>query len=85
VGAPERQFLPQFLSEVAAVVEFRGSKDGVSKLSTWGAAKISSNLDGPNGEPYVNHLPGHPELFLAIPIREWDDAQAARTVGAAHR
>jgi hypothetical protein len=32
------------------------------------------NQDGSNGEPYVNHLPGHPELFLVIPIREWDDA-----------
>src|SRR5580692_48403 len=36
------------------------------------------NQDGSNGEPYVNHLPGHPELFLVIPIRESDDAQAAR-------
>jgi hypothetical protein len=34
------------------------------------------NQDGSNGEPYVNHLPGHPELFLVIPIREWDDAPA---------
>ena len=43
------------------------------------------NQDGSNGEPYVNHLAGnHTELFLVIPIREWDDAQAARTVGAAH-
>ena len=33
------------------------------------------NQDGSNGEPYVNHLPGHSELFLVIPIREWDDAQ----------
>jgi hypothetical protein len=34
------------------------------------------NQDGSNGEPYVNHLalPGqHPELFLVIPIRQWDD------------
>jgi len=43
------------------------------------------NQDGSNGEPYVNHLPGHPELFLVIPIREWDDAQAVRTVGAVTR
>ncbi len=43
------------------------------------------NHDGSNGEPYVNHLPGHPELFLVIPIREWDDAQAVRTVGAEKR
>jgi hypothetical protein len=32
------------------------------------------NQDASNGEPYVNSLPGHPELFLVIPIREWDDA-----------
>ena len=43
------------------------------------------NQNGSNGEPYVNHLPGHPELFLVIPIREWDDAQAVRTVGAVRR
>jgi hypothetical protein len=43
------------------------------------------NQDGSNGEPYVNHLPGHPELFLVIPIREWDDHQAVPTVGAATR
>src|SRR5713226_10179427 len=43
------------------------------------------NQDGSNGEPYVNHLPGHPELFLVIPIREWDDAPAVRTVGAVTR
>jgi hypothetical protein len=41
------------------------------------------NRDGSNGEPYVNHLPGRPELFLVIPIRESDDAQAARIIGAA--
>jgi hypothetical protein len=37
------------------------------------------NQDGSNGEPYVNHLPGHPELFLVIPIRQWDDEQAVRS------
>jgi hypothetical protein len=31
------------------------------------------NQDGSNGEPYVNHLGGHPELFLVIPIRQWDE------------
>jgi hypothetical protein len=41
------------------------------------------NQDGSIGEPYVNHLPGHLELFLVIPIRESDDAQAARIIGAA--
>jgi hypothetical protein len=36
-----------------------------------------------NGEPYANHLDGpHSELFLVIPIRAWDNAQAARSVGA---
>jgi hypothetical protein len=43
------------------------------------------NHDGSNGEPYVNHLPGHTELYLVIPIREWDDAQEVGTVDAAHR
>ena len=33
------------------------------------------NQDGSNGEPYVNHLPGHTELYLVIPIRSWKDAQ----------
>jgi hypothetical protein len=43
------------------------------------------NQDGSNGEPYVNHLPGHhPELFLVIPISEWDDANGP-TVGAVTR
>ena len=31
------------------------------------------NQDGSNGQPYVNHLSGHPELFLVIPIRQWDE------------
>jgi hypothetical protein len=44
------------------------------------------NHEGSNGEPYVNHLAGHhTELFLVIPIREWDDSQAVRTTGAATR
>jgi hypothetical protein len=44
------------------------------------------NHDGSNGESYVNHLPvHHTELFLVMPIREWDDAQAVHTVGAATR
>ena len=40
------------------------------------------NHDGSNGEPYVNHLPGHSELYLVIPIREWEDSQAVSTLGA---
>ena len=43
------------------------------------------NQDGSNGEPYVNHLPGHPELFLVIPIRACDDAPASPTLGAVTR
>jgi hypothetical protein len=31
------------------------------------------NHDGSNGEPYVNHLQGHTELYLVIPIREWEE------------
>ncbi len=41
--------------------------------------------NGSNDEPYVNHLPGHTELFLAIPMREWHHVQAVRTVGAVTR
>jgi len=43
------------------------------------------NHDGSNGEAYVNHLAGHTELYLVIPIREWDDEQEVSAVGAAHR
>jgi len=43
------------------------------------------NPDGSNGEPYVNHLPGRSELYLVIPIREWDDLQAVPTTGAVMR
>jgi hypothetical protein len=39
------------------------------------------NQDGSNGEPYANHLPGRSELYLVIPIREWDGAQATSAVG----
>jgi hypothetical protein len=40
------------------------------------------NHDGSNGQPYVNHLPGHSELYLVIPIREREHSQAVSTVGA---
>jgi hypothetical protein len=33
----------------------------------------------------INHLPGHLEPFLVIPIRGWDEAQAVPTVSAATR
>jgi hypothetical protein len=42
------------------------------------------NRDGSNGMPYVAHLPGHTELYLVMPIRQWDehtrdhDANASR-------
>ena len=31
------------------------------------------NQDGSNGQPYANHLSGHSEVFLVIPIRQWDE------------
>ena len=31
------------------------------------------NRDGSNGKPYVAHLPGHTELYLVMPIRQWDE------------
>jgi hypothetical protein len=43
------------------------------------------NQDGSNGEPYANHLPGHSELYLVIPLREWDGAQAVSSVGGVKR
>jgi hypothetical protein len=40
------------------------------------------NHDESNSEPDVNHLPGHSELYLVIPNREWEDSQAVSTIGA---
>jgi hypothetical protein len=34
------------------------------------------NHDGSNGQPYVNHIGSRSELYLVIPIREWNDTQA---------
>jgi hypothetical protein len=31
------------------------------------------NHDGSNGQAYVNHLPGRSELYLVIPVRQWDE------------
>lgn len=31
------------------------------------------NRDGSNGMPYVTHLPNRTELFLVIPIRQWNE------------
>ena len=31
------------------------------------------NRDGTTGMPYVTHLPNRPELFLVIPIRQWNE------------
>jgi hypothetical protein len=33
------------------------------------------NRDGSNGMPYVTHLPGRTELFLVMPLRQWDEQQ----------
>jgi hypothetical protein len=38
------------------------------------------NHDGSNGQSYVNHLGSRSELYLVIPIREWNDTQAQDTV-----
>ena len=43
------------------------------------------NQDGSNGEPYVNSLPGHTELYLVIPIREWNETEAVLSIGAKKR
>ena len=34
------------------------------------------NRDGTMGMPYVTHLPNRTELFLVIPIRQWDEKLA---------
>jgi hypothetical protein len=31
------------------------------------------NRDPSNGMPYVAHLPNHTELYLVMPIRQWDE------------
>jgi hypothetical protein len=31
------------------------------------------NRDGSNGMPYVAHLPGRTELYLVMPIRQWNE------------
>ena len=31
------------------------------------------NRDGSNGMPYVAHLPGRTELYMAMPIRQWNE------------
>ena len=31
------------------------------------------NPDGSNGMPYVAHLPGRTELYLVMPIRQWNE------------
>ena len=31
------------------------------------------NRDGSNGMPYVTHLPNRIELFLVMPIRQWEE------------
>jgi hypothetical protein len=39
------------------------------------------NHDGSNGQPYVNHIGSRSELYLVIPIREWNDTQAEDAIG----
>jgi hypothetical protein len=34
------------------------------------------NRDGSNGMPYVAHLPGRTELYLVMPVRQWDERDA---------
>jgi hypothetical protein len=34
------------------------------------------NRDATNGMPYVTHLPNRTELFLVMPVRQWDDRDA---------
>jgi hypothetical protein len=43
------------------------------------------NQDGSNGEPYANHLSGHSERYLVIPIRQWDEAEPVRAGGTVTR
>jgi hypothetical protein len=31
------------------------------------------NRDATNGMPYVTHLPNRPELFLVMPVRQWNE------------
>ena len=31
------------------------------------------NRDASNGMPYVTHLPNRTDLFLVMPIRQWDE------------
>jgi hypothetical protein len=31
------------------------------------------NRDPSNGMPYVSHLPNHPELYLVMPVHQWDE------------
>src|ERR1700739_394167 len=34
------------------------------------------NRDATNGMPYVTHLPNRTELFLVMPVRQWNDGLA---------
>jgi hypothetical protein len=34
------------------------------------------NRDATNGMPYVTHLPNRTELFLVMPVRQWDERDA---------
>jgi hypothetical protein len=45
------------------------------------------NRDPTNGMPYVTHLPNRTELFLVVPVRQWDDGTPIHELAAtqAHR
>jgi hypothetical protein len=34
---------------------------------------MTLNRDGSNCMPYVAHLPGRTELYLVMPIRQWNE------------
>lgn len=34
------------------------------------------NRDPSNGMPYITHLPNHTELYLVMPVRQWDEQHA---------
>jgi len=42
---------------------------GVGMFTNEDLAKF--NRDGSTGQIYVSHLPGHSELYLIIPFKDW--------------
>jgi hypothetical protein len=79
-GAPECRFLSQFLNEVAAIVGFTEGKDRLSKVSTKGAARMSSNAQATgnysmtsaaNGTEQIREPQDVRLLLDAIPTPAW--------------